>query len=135
MPQGSMNGEVRWTDEDGYSGITGGGKEFAIYGENSPSPMEMVLHAHACCSLIDVIGGLKHRIDGLRGAKIEIDAERAEEQPRVFTSVTMNYILEGDVPEELVRRIIASSHEKLCSVGIMITRSGATLNWDVEIHP
>ena len=49
-----MNGEVRWTAGEGYVGITSGGKSFEIYGETSPSPMEMVLHAHAACSLIDV---------------------------------------------------------------------------------
>jgi len=37
------------------------------------------------------------------------------------------------VPEKLVRRLIESSHEKYCSVGIMITRSGATLDWTLEM--
>ena len=37
----------------------------------------------------------------------------------------MNYIISGDIPEALVRRLIESSHDKYCSVGIMITRSGS----------
>ena len=45
----------------------------------------------------------------------------------------MNYIIKGDVPEMLVRRLIESSHERYCSVGIMITRSGATLDWTLEM--
>ncbi len=57
------------------------------------------------------------------------------ESPKVFTSVNMRYIVRGDVPEKLVRRIIENSHEKLCSVGIMITRSGATLSWTLEMNP
>ncbi len=96
--------------------------------------MEMVLHGHAACSLIDVIDGLKHRKENVEFIKIRIEAERAGQSPKVFTSVKMRYILKGDVPEELVRRLIESSHEKYCSVGIMITRSGADLEWTLEMN-
>ena len=128
-----MNGEVRWTEEDGYIGTTSKGKVFGIYGESSPSPMEMVLHSHAACSLIDVIDGLKDRSDNVEYATVEIDSARSEESPRVFTSINMNYIVKGSVPEKLVRRLIQSSHDRYCSVGIMITRSGATLTWTLEM--
>tara|TARA_B100000945_G_scaffold318321_1_gene322913 strand:+ start:249 stop:641 length:393 start_codon:yes stop_codon:yes gene_type:complete len=129
-----VNGEVLWSEEQGYVGTTESGKKFEIYGSDSPSPMEMVLHGHAACSLIDIIGGLKDRVESVEAIKIEIKAERAPEAPRVFTSVTMNYIVEGKVPEALVRRLIESSHEKYCSVGIMITRSGANLDWSLEMR-
>ncbi len=123
-----------WTESTGYTGTTGGGKTFGIYDSESPSPMEMVLHGHAACSLIDVIYGLKHRKENLEFIKVEIEADRADESPKVFTSVRMRYIVKGDVPEELVRRLIESSHEKHCSVGIMITRSGAELVWSLEMN-
>ncbi len=130
-----MKGEVRWTAEEGYVGTTSGGKSFEIYGETSPSPMEMVLHAHAACSLIDVKDGLKHRIENVDYITIEIESERAQESPKVFTAVVMKYIVKGEVPEKLLDRLIESSHEKFCSVGKMITRSGATLDWTMEIRP
>ena len=129
----TMDGEVRWTADEGYVGTTSGGKVFGIYGESSPSPMEMVLHAHAACSMIDVIDGLKGRVENVEYATVDIEAERAEESPRVFTAVSMNYKIKGDVPEELVRRLIESSHERFCSVGIMITRSGTSLEWTLEM--
>ena len=128
-----MKGEVRWTAEEGYVGTTSGGKSFEIYGETSPSPMEMVLHAHAACSLIDVKDGLKHRIENVDYITIEIESERAQESPKVFTSIVMKYIVKGDVAEKLVSRLIESSHEKYCSVGNMITKSGATLEWSLEM--
>ena len=130
-----MNGEVRWTGADGYVGTTSGGKRFGIYGDSSPSPTEMVIHAHAACSLIDVIDGLKHRIANVEYATVEIEVEIAEKVPKVFTSVKMKYIIKGDVPEALVRRLIESSHERYCRVGIMITRSGASLDWSLDIRP
>ena len=129
-----MNGEVIWTAGSGYVGTTGRGKRFEIYGSDTPSPMEMVLHGHAACSLIDIIDGLKHRKENVEFIKVEIEADRAEESPKVFTAVRMQYIVKGDVPETLVRRLIESSHEKHCSVGIMITRSGASLEWALEIE-
>ena len=128
-----MKGEVRWTAEEGYVGTTSGGKSFEIYGETSPSPMEMVLHAHAACSLIDVKEGLKHRIENVEFMTVEIESERANTSPKVFTSIVMKYIVKGDVAEKLVSRLIESSHEKYCSVGNMITKSGATLEWSLEM--
>ena len=128
-----MNGEVRWTAGEGYVGTTSGGKSFEIYGETSPSPMEMVLHAHAACSLIDVKEGLKHRIENVEFLTVEIESERANTSPKVFTSIIMKYIVKGDVAEKLVSRLIESSHEKFCSVGKMITKSGATRDWSLEM--
>ena len=129
-----MNGEVRWTESGGYVGTTAGGKSFRIYGDSSPSPTEMVIHAHAACSLIDVIDGLKHRIANVEYATVEIEVEMAEKVPKVFTSVNMKYIIKGDVPEALVRRLIESSHERYCRIGIMITRSGASLDWSLDMR-
>ena len=129
-----MNGEVRWTGADGYVGTTSGGKSFGIFGDSFPSPTEMAIHAHASCSLIDVIDGLKHRIANVEYATVEIEVEMAEEFPKVFTSVNMKYIIKGDVPEALVRRLIKSSHERYCRIGIMITRSGASLDWSLDMR-
>ena len=64
---------------------------------------------------------------------MEIEVEMAEDAPKVFTHVRMNYIIKGDVPEALVRRLIEGSHERYCRVGIMITRSGASLEWTLEM--
>ena len=95
--------------------------------------MEMVLHSHAACSLIDVIDGLKDRIDNVEYATVEVEADRADQAPRVFTGIRFRYIVKGDVPELLVRRLIESSHQNYCSVGIMITGSGASLEWELEM--
>jgi|TARA_B100001142_G_scaffold240223_1_gene239062 putative redox protein len=128
-----MRGMVRWVEGQTMEGITEGGKKFGIYGEEYPSPMEMLLHAHAACSFVDVIGGLKERMKNVNAAWIEIEGERRVESPRVFTNIHMKYVIKGNVAEELVRRIIEYSHEKLCSVGIMMTGYGVKLTWDLKI--
>ena len=126
-----MRGTVTWNGE-GYDGSTESGKRFSIYDKNSPSPMEMVLHAHATCSLIDVIGGLKDRRERIREARVEIESERASDSPRVFEKIHFKYVIRGGVPEVLINRIIHQSHEKLCSVGIMLTRGGVDLSWELD---
>ena len=128
-----MQGMVRWK-EDGYEGKTESGKEFSIYDDSSPSPMEMVLHAHAACSLIDVVGGLKERRDNLREARVDIDSVRSRESPRVFEKIHFVYVIRGDVPKALIERIIHRSHESLCSVGIMLTRGGVRLTWEIDFE-
>ena len=102
---------MRWK-EDGYEGKTESGKEFSIYDDSSPSPMEMVLHAHAACSLIDVVGGLKKDVITLekRGS---ISIVRSRESPRVFEKIHFVYVIRG-MFKALIERIIHRSHESLC---------------------
>ena len=130
-----MKGVVRWTGGRSMEGETAAGKLTPIYSETAPSPMELVLQAHAACSMVDIRVGLKDRMENVRAMRIEIESDRAEEQPRVFTAVRLHYVIEGDVPEKLVRRLIAHSHEKDCSVGIMISQSGASVDWTLDIQP
>ena len=129
-----MKSVVRWTGGRTMEGETESGKVTPIYSDTAPSPMEMILQAHAACSLIDLRVGLKERMENVRAMWVDVEGVRADESPRVFTSVKMHYVVEGDVPEKLVRRIISLSHEKDCSVGIMISRSGASVDWTLDLR-
>ena len=82
------------------------------------------------------IGGFSflNRMENINEAWIEIEGTRKEVVPRTFESVHMKYIINGNVPKELVNRIIEHSHEKLCSVGIMLTGFGMKLTWELEIN-
>ena len=82
------------------------------------------------CSLVDVIIGLKER--QFTKVWVELDSTRAETTPRVFKTVEMIYHVEGDVPEKLLERIVAKSHEKYCSVSNMFT--DVTLTSKVIVH-
>ena len=128
-----MQGTVRWiTGEEMVGEI--GGKSFGIHSEAHAGPMQMVLISHGACSFIDVIAGLKDRMDNVRSAWVALEADRADGLPRVFTAVRMKYVIEGDVPEKLVNRLIEQSHEKYCSVGAMITGAGVALAWTFDIR-
>jgi len=45
----------------------------------------------------------------------------------------MIYHVTGDVPQKLVERVVAKSHEKYCSVSNMFNQS-VEITWRVEIH-
>jgi len=73
-------------------------------------------------------------MENVRDMWIELDADRNEESPKVFTNIRMRYVIVGDVPRKLVERIIEKSHVKNCTVGVMMTRSGATVDWELDIQ-
>ena len=98
--------------------------------EDGPSPMQVTLQMIGACSLVDVIVGLKDR--QFTKAWVELDSTRAETTPRVFETVEMIYNVEGDVPEKLLERIVAKSHEKYCSVSNMFTEVKMTSS--VVVH-
>jgi putative redox protein len=129
-----MRGVVRWTTGEELEAENQHGIKYPMHTDSSANPVQMVLLAHGGCTLIDVITGLKHRMENVRDMWIELDADRREDPPRIFTAVRMKYVIEGNVPRQLVERIIEKSHEKNCSVGGMVTGAGATLDWELDIR-
>ena len=87
--------------DEGYVGTTSGGKVFGIYGESSKSDGDGVAFSCVPCSLIDVIVGLKERASDIDSATVKIESVRADESPRVFTSINMRYIVKGMSPRSL----------------------------------
>jgi putative redox protein len=109
--------ELVWTHElvfDGRSGDT------TITLDSSsaegPSPMQTLGFALAGCMAMDVVHILKKGRYDLRGLKVDLIAQRAQEQPHRFTDVTLQYVVTGDVPAEPIQRAIDLSRAKYCSV-------------------
>ena len=127
-----MQGRVEWTGETTMAGINAAGQRISMDWETGPSPMQLMLQMVGACSLVDVVVGLKDRV--FTGAWVEMDSTRAEESPRVFTSMTMVYHVEGDVPRKLVERVVAKSHEKYCSVSNSLD-AAIKIDRSVVLHP
>ena len=123
---------MEWTGETTMAGINAAGQRISMDWETGPSPMQLMLQMVGACSLVDVVVGLKERV--FTGAWVEMDSTRAEESPRVFTSMTMVYHVEGDVPRKLVERVVAKSHEKYCSVSNSLD-AAIKIDWSVVLHP
>jgi putative redox protein len=81
-----------------------------------PSPMQAVAFGLAGCMGMDVAHILKKGRHDLRGLRVDLRGERAPEEPRRFTAITLNFTVTGDVPREAVERAVELSREKYCSV-------------------
>ncbi len=101
-----------------------------------PSPMQTTLLAALGCTASDVVWILnKQRVPFTR-LEIDADADRAKENPRVFTKVHLHYRVYGDgIKESAVKRAIELSTEKYCSVGVMLRRGGVAWENTWEILP
>ena len=90
------------------------------------TPMELVLMALAGCTGMDVADILRKKHQTVESMEIRVRGTRAEDHPRVYTAVELEYVLAGaDLSPEAVARSIALSMEKYCSVGGMLSRSAA----------
>ncbi len=87
--------------------------------------METALMALATCSGVDVLMILEKKHLKVEDLKISARGKRAETPPRVYLEIEMEYVLKGDLPEKDVEQAIRLSHEKYCSVGVMLARTAA----------
>jgi len=120
------------TADSGHRVVMDGPPEFG--GRNKGTrPMEMLLLGLGGCSAFDVVHMLrKGRVD-LTNCEVEIEAERASKDPKVFTRIHMHFVVYGNsLPESKVKRAVRLSADKYCSASIMFGRV-ARLTHDYEI--
>lgn len=97
-------------------------------------PMQMVLAALGSCSSIDVIYLLNKQRQPLRDIKIEIDSQRVDGVPAVFSAIQVHYKLFGELDDKKAERACRLSMEKLCSVSMML-KDSVDITWSYEIQP
>ena len=106
-------------------------------GQNlAPRPMETLLAGAGGCTAYDVVLILKRGRHDVRGCSVRLQAERAEVEPKVFTTINMHFTVTGkDIPAVAVERAIKMSHDKYCSATIMLGKTAEiTTSFDlVEI--
>ena len=89
-----------------------------------PRPMELVLMGTGACSAIDVVHILKKSRQQLVDCVVELEADRAAEDPKVFTRIHMHFIVTGrSLNPAQVERAIKLSKEKYCSATIMLAKT------------
>ena len=92
----------------------------------APRPLEMVLAGTGGCTAYDVVLILKRGRHAVQGCTVKLSAERATEDPKVFTSINMHFTVTGKgIPAAAVERAIAMSHDKYCSASIMLAKTAA----------
>lgn len=103
-------------------------------GQNlAPRPLETVLAGTGGCTAYDVVLILRRGRHDVRGCSVKLTAERATEDPKVFTRIHMHFSVSGKaLPAAAVERAIAMSHEKYCSASIMLGKT-AQITTSVEV--
>ena len=105
-----------------------------LSGANSaPRPMEVVLAGTGGCAAYDVVLILKRGRHNVQGCTVQLKAERAAIDPKVFTSIHMHFTVTGQgIPQAAAERAVAMSHDKYCSATIMLAKT-AQITHSVEV--
>ena len=130
-----MECTVNWQPQSGMAWVaeTGSGHLLAMDGAPdgggrnlAPRPMETVLAGTGGCTAYDVVLILQRGRHDVRGCQVRLNAERAEKDPKVFTTIHMHFVVTGRaLAAAAVERAIALSHEKYCSASIMLAKTAA----------
>lgn len=135
-----MKAQVKWVEEMSFLGITETGHAVLMDGPPDaggrnlgPRPMEMLLLGAGGCTSFDVMMILKKGRHPVDKCEVEITAERAATDPKVFTKIHLHFIVGGkDLRPDPVKRAIKLSAEKFCSATIMLGKTAAVTH-DFEI--
>ncbi|OQS44433.1 OsmC family protein [Chromobacterium haemolyticum] len=136
-----MKARLKWVDGVCFLGESGSGHAVVMDGAPEgggrnlgPRPMELLLLGTAGCTSYDVITILKKSRQQVSDCWVEIEAERAEEEPKVFTRIHFHFVVTGrDLKAETVERAIKLSAEKYCSASIMLGKT-AEISHDFELR-
>jgi putative redox protein len=114
---------TKWTGQRAFTAVGDSGYEInmdateAYRGEGKGvTPTEMLLASVAGCIGIDVTMILRHYLPSIRNLEIITDGTRKEEQPKGFTSITITFMIDGDVDSKRIWRAIDLGKEKYCAV-------------------
>ena len=98
-----------------------------------PRPMELVLMGTGACSAVDVVLILRRSRQDVADCVVELEGERATEDPKVFTRLHFHYVITGkNLSASHVERAINLSKEKYCSATAMLGKT-AEISYEVEI--
>ncbi|WP_422474448.1 OsmC family protein [Endozoicomonas sp. ALB032] len=133
-----MKAQVKWVDQERFLGLTDSNNSVVMDADravkSAPSPMELILMGLGGCSSVDVIGILKKARQKVVDCHVDIQAERADSVPAVFTKIHLNFVVKGTaVKESHVERAIELSADKYCSVARMLGKGDVEITHSFEI--
>lgn len=95
------------------------------YASIAATPMEIMLQSMAACSMMDVLSILEKKRKNITSLHVEVIGDRADEHPKVFTSVLLKFYLKStDAELKDIERSVELSQQTYCSAAAMFKRSG-----------
>lgn len=136
-----MKARIKWVENATFLGESGSGHAVVMDGPPDMGgrnlgvrPMELMLLGMGGCTSFDVVHILKKSRVHVTDVVAELFAERAETDPKVFTSIHVHFVVKGrDLNETKVRKAVELSAEKYCSASIMLGNAGVVITHDFEM--
>ena len=135
-----MKVRVKWVEGALMVGESGSGHAIVMDGPPDHGgrnlgmrPMEMLLLGMGGCTEFDVMMMLRKSRQDVISCEVQLEAQRAESEPKVFTAIHAHFVIHGrNLNEKHVQRAITLSAEKYCSASIMLEKT-AKITHDYEI--
>jgi len=136
-----MKGRIKWVQDAMFVAESGSGHSVVLDGPPDAGgrdlgirPMEMLLLGMGGCTAFDVVHILRKARQPVTDCVAELQAERAETDPKVFTHIHVHFIVTGKgLKEAQVKRAVELSAEKYCSASIMLSKA-VEITHDYEIR-
>ncbi len=123
----SVVAKVTWVEDKRFVGSASSGHAVVLDADTekqAPSPMELLLIGMAGCTAYDVMAILQKKRQAVTGLEVNARAERAEEPPRVYTAIDVEYVVRGrGIKPKAVEDAIKLSEEKYCSAAAMMGKT------------
>jgi len=135
-----MKAMVRWAGEASFEGRSESGHNVMMDGSpefggqnRGPRPMELLLLGMGGCTAFDVVLILRKGRQDITDCVAQIDAERAPDDPKVFTRIHVHFVVTGrKLESKRIEQALKLSAEKYCSASIMFAKT-ANVTHDFEI--
>ena len=136
-----MKARIKWVEDATFLGEAGSGHAVVMDGPPEMGgrnlgvrPMEMMLLGMGGCTNFDVVHILKKQRQDVTDCVAELEAERAESEPKVFTRIHVHFVVKGNnLNESKVAKAVELSAQKYCSASIMLGNAGVEISHDFEI--
>lgn len=136
-----MQATVKWVDGVQFLAESGSGHSVVMDGPEDHGgrnmgvrPMEMLLLGIGGCASFDVLSILKKSRQSVLDCRCEVQAERADAVPAVFTKIHLKFIVAGTkLKESQVARAVELSATKYCSASIMMAGAGVAVSHSYEL--
>ena len=126
-----MEAKVTWKTGLSFTGSAESGFSVPLdaaaeHGGNNEGfrPMEILLVGLAGCTAMDVISILQKKRQEVTDFEVLVHAERAEEHPRVFTHIVIEYVVGGKhISQDAVERAVELSEKRYCPAQAMLSKA------------
>lgn len=136
-----MQAKIKWTDGVQFVAESGSGHSIVVDGppekggrNTGARPMELLLMGLGSCSSFDVVNILQKARQEITDCYVEVNAERVDEVPAVFSKIHLHFVVSGkDLKEKQVAKAVSLSADKYCSASIMLGKAGVEITHSHEV--